>query len=161
MALNENYSFTGEAPADHQSAFTTQFGVHRVLLRPGTRLYKFTEYPLVGSRGITPWWNYHDSTTIQLTDGRPFQVEGFDVAQQRARRLGVSDQAYGRVRSAVTREWNAMTGFLLVSVTTAAYGFFGQNQGMPVDESTQGVKFIGGHYQLYLPNLEPRHLRKV
>jgi hypothetical protein len=156
MPLNDKYDFAKQTPAGHQAAFTKRFGVHRALLKPGTELYKRTEYNLVHRGEITPWWNFLHATTVTLSDGRPFSVSGFDVAQARARLLGVSDKAFAQARSAVTQQWNQLTNVLRTRLLVEAYGWFGQNSGMPLDETAPNprqVMLIGGAYQIYIPNL--------
>jgi hypothetical protein len=51
MALNETLVFAS-APVDVRSAFIGT--PEKVLLRSGTKLYKWTDYDLFGPRGITP-----------------------------------------------------------------------------------------------------------
>lgn len=51
----------------------------------GTRFYKWTSFPLVGHKGITPWWSFFIRT--RLPDG--LVAEGFRDSEVYARRLGV------------------------------------------------------------------------
>lgn len=37
-------------------------------LPAGTKLYKWTQYPLVGRKGISPWWRFLEDAT--LANGR-------------------------------------------------------------------------------------------
>lgn len=163
MIHNSDYDFA-TAPDQVKLAFTSRFGVHRVLLDAATRLYKFTEHPLSGPRGVTPWWHFLDACTVKLETGAPFQVPGYDTARQRAARIGVPDRDFGRARSAVSREWNRMTRLVKIRLNQKTYAFFGQNAGMPLDGEApdpHAVKLIGGNYQLFVPNLNASHVRQI
>ena len=166
MILNEDFDFA-KAPEEHRRAFAARFGTHRVRLSAGTRLYKWTAFALIGPHGVTPWWNHLHATEVKLSDGSMFTVSGLNTTRERAGRVGVADRDFGRARSAVDKHWNnAMTDLLKVSLEQDVYGFFGQNAGMPVDSGMDGVApeklmWIGGHYQLYVPNLTPLHVSQL
>ena len=162
--LNHDYVFETMAPEDTRRAFTVAFGVHRVLLDARTRLYKLTSHPMVGSRGVTPWWHFLDTTTVRLGNGAPFQADGFAVARERAARLGVSNRDFGRARAAVSLPWNEMKNVLAVALNQPTYAFFGRNSGMPVDvdaADASSVMFIGGAFQLFIPDLKQHHVRLI
>jgi hypothetical protein len=76
--------------------------------------------------------------------------------------LGVSAKQFSRARNAVTLEWNSMENLLIVSLTVAAFGFFGMasHQRMEQDPSMSNVVWIGGATQLWIPNLSVAHLRQ-
>jgi hypothetical protein len=164
MPHNETFDFEKEAPTTHRSAFTRRFGVHRVLIKAGTELYKLTEFGLIVNGRISPWWNIVEPTNVQLADGRCFLVPGWESSRSAAKSLGVSDEQFGRARSAVTRQWNAMSAVLRVRLNVEAYGWFGRNSGMPLDAEAaepNKVVLIGGAYQIYVPCLTAPMLTRL
>lgn len=142
----------------------------RTLLRPGHELYKYTQYGTVNGKGaVTPWW----SSVEPIAAGDP----GLTAFQRRAGLTG-SEKELARARSAVSHGWNEMTRFVKIAVQIEVYGFAGRCAGMPKwDAATapdsslpagytsagelQNVILIGGHYQLYLPNLLPSDIRVI
>jgi hypothetical protein len=55
MPLNQELEFSNVS-TDVKQAF---LGVpDKIWLSPGTKLYKWTDYPVVGQHGITPWWSF-------------------------------------------------------------------------------------------------------
>jgi hypothetical protein len=157
MPLNEGLEFTSAASNEVQRAFTMRPPVVKILLPAGTRLYKWTEYPLFTGKGITPWWSPVDS--IVLPDGT--LMEGFRVYQERAERLEVTHREFSRIRSAVTRQWNTMSRLLWIELTEAVYGFAGSVFGQLEDQGVDNVFLIGGSYQLWIPNLTAAHVREI
>ncbi len=131
--------------------------VTKELLRSRTQLYKFTDRPLVQSTGtISPWW----SSVNPIASGDP----GLSGILERAERLGVSREAFARARSAVTQQWNSMSGLTIIQLLVPAYGFVGRCSSQLVDNESshmQNVVFIGGAWQVYLPNLAIQHIIKV
>jgi len=157
MALNETIVFSS-APADVRSAFIGT--PEKVLLRRGTKLYKWTDYPLHGARGVTPWWSYVEQT--RLPGG--FVAEGFRASETRARRLGVTHRQYQRVRSAVSEKFpNDLQNLLLIELLSDAWGFAGRTSGQPEfkDPSLANVFLIGGKGQLWIPNLTLAYVREI
>lgn len=150
MVLNENVSFLS-ARSDDRRAFLGE--PEKMLFRAGTRLYKWTSYPLVGEEGrITPWWSFVIRT--HLPSG--MVAEGFRDSESRARRLGVSHAEYQRVRGAVSEKFNnAMSKLLLVQLAKSVWGYAGTTSGQQEfkDPSLDHVYFIGGKCQVYVPNL--------
>ena len=164
MPLNDTYDFVKQAKPEHQAAFTKRYGVHRVLVKSGTVLCKLTEHGLVFNGAITPWWNYFHAATITLPNGTVASVPGFSVAQAQAKQLGATDEQFGRARSAVTNQWNKMTNLLKAKLNVDAYGWFGQNSGMPLDEAVpdpRKVMLIGGAFQVYIPNLKAGMMTQI
>jgi len=156
VSYNETYDFEKQAPKGDQAAFSRRFGIHRVLVRAGAELFKLTGRPLVDKGRISPWWNFVHPTNIGLSDGTSFLVPGWNASRARAEVLGVSDVQFGRARSAVTLQWNTMSGVLRVRLNADAYGWFGRCSGMPLDneaEEPRKVMLIGGAYQIYIPCL--------
>src|ERR1700741_3963900 len=100
MPNNEKMKFSS-APADVKGAF---LGIpDKIYLKPGTKLYKFTDYPLIGTNGhITPWWSF--VLGRELPSGR--KMEGLRRSEEASQRLGVSHRTYQRFRSAVSERFN-------------------------------------------------------
>jgi hypothetical protein len=158
MSLNESLSFAG-TPTEARKAF---LGIpDKVFLSPGTRLYKWTDYPLIGSEGnITPWWSYVVKTT--LPSG--IVAEGFRASEDAAHRLGVSHRAYQKVRGAVSNKFNNnLEHLLLIELKIGGWGFAGRTSGQPEfkNPSLANVYLIGGKGQLWIPNLTSLHVREI
>jgi hypothetical protein len=157
MILNESFSFS-IAPLDDRRAFLRE--PERVLLRASTRLYKWTSYPLVGAKGITPWWSF----VIQTRLPSGFVAEGFRGSETQARRLGVPHREYQRVRGAVSEKFNnKMQDLLLIQLNIDAYGFAGPTSGQQQfkDPALANVYLIGGKGQVYIPNLTGAHVHPI
>ena len=157
MALNESLNFAS-ASGDVKEAF---LGVpDKVYLRPGTKLYKWTEYPLEGGDSITPWWSYVIQTT--LPSGRV--AEGFRTSEERALRLGVHHREYQKAREAVSGKFrNSLENLLLIELTAEVWGFAGPAAGQPKFENPNlaNVYLIGGKCQLWIPSLTMAHLHEI
>lgn len=146
MDLNEKLRFA-DIPADHQAAFLKNKAEKR-RFEPGTLLYKFTGRPLVDERGrVSPWW----SGVRPLNKDDP----GRDGAIERSARLGVAPRNFARARSAVTFQWNTLRGLIEVRLKKRAWGFVGRCSSQRYDERPEfsNVVWIGGAWQIYLPNL--------
>lgn len=125
----------------------------RTLLVAGHKLFKFSHDPLFKpDGGVSPWW----SSVEPLEDGDP----GLEQTLARAARLGVPAADFARARSAVTRQWNKMSGLLLVRLLTPVFGLAGRCASQRYDEGSEfaNVMWIGGAWQLYIPNLTPREV---
>jgi hypothetical protein len=157
MTLNEKLEFRS-ASREVQMAF---LGVpEKVLLKARTKLYKWTDYPLVGPFGITPWWSYFQQT--RLPSG--FIAEGFGSTENFARRLGVHHREYQRVRGAVSEKFdNNMQLLLLIELTVDAWGFAGRTSGQPEfkDPKLANVYLIGGKGQLWIPGLKASDVIRI
>ena len=104
-------------------------GMHaeKVLLLPGTKLYKFNEYNSLAPPNapfISPWWTSYDAYRHD---------PGWIQKKKLAAQFHVSIRELGRVTSAVKENWNSLS-YLLVIVT----------KNLP-----------GGGTQFYIPNLAP------
>ncbi|MBL0870050.1 MAG: hypothetical protein IBJ18_05670 [Phycisphaerales bacterium] len=148
-AKNQNV----ELEAWAKSTFT-KGEARKVLLPAGFRLYKFTGGSLVDSKGqVTPWW----SARTGLDSNDP----GLDGVLERSARAGVHPREHVRARAAVKNAWNNLDGILKVRLLTAAWGWYGRARHQPVDAPDgkggfvdyPNVVFIGGSYQLFIPNL--------
>jgi hypothetical protein len=157
MALNQTLMFSS-ATMDVVSAFIGT--PEKVLLRRATKLYKWTDYDLFGSRGITPWWSYVEQTS--LSNG--FVAEGFRTSETMARRLGVTHRQYQQVRSAVSEKFNNnLQNLLLIELLGDVWGFAGRTRGQPEfkDPKLANVFLIGGKGQLWIPNLTASQIRQI
>jgi len=131
-----------------------------MLFAAGTKFYKWTSFPLVGPRGITPWWSFVNRTV--LSDG--FVAEGFRDSEVYASRLGVSPRSKQRVRGAVSEKFNnPMQNLLMIQLDEKVWGFAGTTSGQPQFKSPalDNVYLIGGKGQVYIPNLTLRHVHKA
>ena len=52
---------------------------------------------------------------------------------------------------------------LKIGLNASLFGFVGKAAGQPAfeDPELDNVYLIGGSYQLWIPNLEPRHVREL
>lgn len=163
MMLNEQLEFFS-IPVEVKRAF---LGIpDKVVLKAGTRLYKWSDHRLPASHGaaearsITPWWSYYRQTV--LPGG--LVVEGFNESRERARALRVSHRDYQRVRSAVSERFNnRMRHLLLIELLQDVWGFAGTASGQPEfkDPALANVYLIGGQGQLWVPNLTLRHVAEI
>lgn len=152
--MNSDINFS-DVGADVRRAFLGGRAVKRPF-PAGYQLYKFTQYPLLGSDGrVSPWW----SSVEPLGGNDP----GLAETLKRAERLGVHAAEFARARSAVVKQWNSMTGLLIAQLTAPVFGFVGTVAHQPIDESPvfRNVVFIGGAKQIWLPNLTAAQIHKV
>jgi hypothetical protein len=158
MALNEILEFAA-APPGVKSAFLGD--PEKVLLKCGTKLYKWTDYSLEDEhRRITPWWSFVQQT--RLPGG--FVAEGFRTSEIRARRLGVTHRDLQRVRSAVSERFdNNMQNLLLIELIRDVWGFAGRTSGQPEfrDRALANVYLIGGKGQVWIPHLTRAEVRQI
>jgi hypothetical protein len=140
------------SPADVRRAFLGGTA-RKQFLGIGHQLYKFTHHPLFKSDGTaTPWW----SSVRPLDPNDP----GLEGTVERAERLGVSAPKFARARTAVRWQWNQMTGLLRARLLVPVYALLGRCAGQPYDEADPlaNVVFIGGAWQLWIPNLSQREI---
>lgn len=146
MILNDTIRFE-MAPQKVGKAFRRQQATKKSL-QLGHELYKFTAYPLFRpDASVTPFW-------FSVSPIAPGDT-GLAGLQQRSVVLSSEGSVTARARGAVTRQWNPMTGLLGARLVAPAYGFIGQCSGQPIDEAPwlSNVFFIGGAWQLWIPNL--------
>jgi hypothetical protein len=144
--LNEQLTFESAA-SDVRRAFLGQRAERRLLFG-GFQLYKFTQYALFKPDGsVTPWW----SSVAPLAVGDP----GLEGTLERAQKIGANVQQFVRARTAVTNQWNALSGTLRARLVLPVYGFAGRCAGQPFDQdlALANVIYIGGAWQLWIPNL--------
>ena len=156
MLLNETCRFEAAAPTVKRAFLRTP---EKIQLHARTQLYKWTNRPLLGNRGITPWWSFVEST--RLPSGA--LAEGFRVAEERAARLGKPHREFARARAAISDQFdNSMSDLLVVTLHEAVWGFAGQASGQPEFRDDQvelrHVILIGGAWQVWIPNLTSRHV---
>jgi hypothetical protein len=154
IILNQDLEFTA-APPEACRAFLGQWAEKR-LLPCGYELYKFTHHPLFRPDGtVTPWW----SSVKPLTADDP----GLAGSLQRGQALGVAPPEFARARTAVTRQWNRMSGLLRARLLVPVYGFAGRCASQPFDEDAAfaNVVYIGGAWQLWIPSLTAREIAAV
>jgi hypothetical protein len=137
--------------------------VDKVPLNAGTKLFKFTDHPLFGPGGVTPWWCFVSAT--RLPSG--IVAEGFRRAEEYSRRLGVSHSEFQKRRLAVGeglgKTPNRMRNLLLAEVIGNVWGFAGKTGGQREfsNPDLDNVYLIGGSVQVWIPNLTKSHIRQV
>lgn len=152
--LNESISFV-TAPADVQQTFHGRTAI-RQHVPAGQVLYKFTQFPLVSDKGlITPFWSWATPTNAE--------DPGLEKLIERAGNLGVPAADFARARSAVVQQWNEMSGLLRVRLLVPVCGLYGRCGTQRVDQRSEfdKVVFIGGAWQLWIPNLTRREVVEV
>ncbi|NOT26821.1 MAG: hypothetical protein HOP16_12045 [Acidobacteria bacterium] len=159
MTLNENLRFEDVESAVKRAFLRTP---ERVLLSAPTGLYKWTDRPLVNANRISPWWSFVESR--RLPSGT--MAEGFRASEERAARLKRPHREFARARAAVSGQFgNSMTNLLMIQLNEPAWGFVGQASGQrefaDEERDLQHVFLIGGAMQVWVPNLEPRHVTAV
>jgi hypothetical protein len=174
--LNELLVFVHE-PADVQGAFVGK-AAHRTLLPAGLELYKFTGYDVVPNRAgayYSPWW-----AAVQPLAGS--SDPGLDGHVAAARAAGLPMLTYARETFAVMLGWNALgvlqsglAKVVRIRLTQSVYGFGGLCQRMRETVPPQRIvgqlnvhqsplkppTFMGGAYQLYIPNLTAAHVQAI
>jgi len=131
--------------------------IRKRMLSPQTMLYKFSGNSLVSPNGtVSPWWS-----AVEPIESGDTGLEGL---LEYAARLNVAPNDYARARSAVTKQWNSLAGLLIVRLTVPVFAFVGQCSAQPVDNEVSAprkVLYIGGAWQLYIPNLNRDHVLQV
>jgi hypothetical protein len=152
--LNEGFDFNSIAMPDVRKAFR---GLpSKEFLGAQTKLYKWTEHPLIGPKGITSWWSLVASFTLKNGTAVP----GLQTLQERGARLGVHERDYSRVRSAVTEQWNNMRNPLFIELIQPVWAWIGQASGQLANNNEPNVLLIGGSYQVWLPNLTAQYVKQ-
>jgi hypothetical protein len=146
ITLNAQLEFAS-IPAAHQDAFIGR-SAHKVCFLPGMEFYKFSDRAPFGPNGFaSPWW-------FGVKPLVPGDL-GLDELIRRASRLKIEAQDFARARAAVTREWNTMNGVIVIRLLHPAFGLVGRcrHQQYSLDPQLSNVAWIGGAWQVYLPNL--------
>jgi hypothetical protein len=152
--LNESFDFNSIATPDVRKAF--RGSPSKEFLGAQTKLYKWTEHPLIGPKGITSWWSLVASFTLKNGTAVP----GLQTLQERGSRLGVHERDYSRVRSAVTDQWNSMRNPLFIELIQPVWTWIGQASGQLANNNEPNVLLIGGSYQVWLPNLTAQYVKQ-
>lgn len=160
--LNQGLRFDKLTPTQ-QKSFATRPAPVLVRLEKGTQLYKWTEFALIGKHGYaSEYWSPWKPMVVG-----DMHVPGFAELRERYRNLGGSvgrPQEFMRVRNAVTQEWNSMSSLTKAELSLPVWGFLGVCAAQPVtksEEAERRVLFIGGNYQLVIPNMEAKHIFKL
>jgi hypothetical protein len=155
--LNESLSFSSIASPEVRHAFFGRVPEAKELLLNHSKLYKWTQYPLVGPKGITAWWSLVDSITLNTGT----VVPGLRKVQEWAANLGIHEREYARVRSAVTKQWNTLRKPLFIELIEPVWGWIGKTRGQLEDKDEPKVFLIGGNYQVWLPGLTVNHVKQI
>jgi hypothetical protein len=154
--LNESLDFNSIASPDVRKAFRGP-PESKELLKQNAKLYKWTQYPLVGPKGVTEWWTLVDPLVLRTGT----RVPGLQEIHERSARLGVHDRELARARSAVTKQWNDLRQPLFIELTQPAWAWIGKASGQLKDQNLPNVFLIGGNYQVWLPGLTMQHVRQI
>jgi hypothetical protein len=164
--LNENLRFS-DLSQDEQASFRLIPPPAPYRFAKDFCFYKWTEFGLVNpkNRKITQYW--FPWTSFKL-DGR--EIPGFKELRMRYRNTGGGvgrPQEFARARGAVTEQWNAMTSILKVQLLEPVWGIVGLINAQRAYEdpehpaTLENVLLIGGDYQLCVPNLTPKEIRRL
>lgn len=152
--LNAELTFSSLSPQDRNS-FLGQAAA-KVCFLPNAEFFKFTGKPLINDKGyVSPFW----SGVQPLT---PNDV-GLVGLLERADAMGVTPQSLVRSQSAVSWHWNALSALQTMKLNCPVWGFVGRCANQPWDATPemQKVRWIGGAWQAFLPNLESQHVEAV
>ncbi len=136
-------------------------------IEAGECVYKWTAYPLQDPKTgkITEYW----SPWKRLQLGT-MEIPGFKELRIRYRNVGAGagrPQEFARARNAVTEQWNPMSSLLKAEFLKPVWGFAGRTSGQrkfddPAHPQEQAnVFFIGGDFQLCIPNLTSDWIKKL
>jgi hypothetical protein len=148
-ALNAKLEFS-TLPPQTQNAFLGR-SASKICFLPGVEFYKFTQFGPFGPNGhASPWW----FGVKPLGPGDP----GLEGILRCAEELRVNPQDFARARAAVTKEWNSMSGLLVIRLLRSAWGLVGRCSSQPMHlthgrPELRNVAWIGGAWQVYVPNL--------
>lgn len=129
----------------------------KVLLFEARALYKFSSFPMTRANGeITPWW----SSVLPLGPGD----DGLQGLLARSVRAQLNPKDMAQARAAVSKDWNGLANLLRASLLLPVWCWVGRCASQPIDNTRAdlaNVRFIGGAWQVYIPNLTKRHIRSV
>lgn len=144
------------ADTETRGAFIGRHPEVVVWLTPGTKLFKWTK-SITTPKGISPWWMFLE--TRRLATGA--SVPGVRELQTYAARLDVHDRDYARTRLAVTEQWNRMTNAMAIEILRGTWGYVGKASGQRKDQNDPSVFLIGGEYQVWIPGLVGKDIKKI
>lgn len=130
MALNEGRNWAGDVadistgPGGSVKDAFRHGKAQKVLLRSGTRIYKFNEYSTLAAPGredLSPWWSPWE----------PYEHDaGWEARTKMAAHFGVSVRELGRLTSVIREDWNSLSFLLSVELAADVYAFWGEFAGM-------------------------------
>ncbi len=164
--LNASLHFLGLTQEEQQSFYPSPPPI-LWKFETGFRLYKWTDYLMINPKTgrITSYWSPWYGFKIGDRE-----IPGFKELRMRYRNIdgGVGrPQEFARARNAVTEQWNGMSSILHAELVRPVWGFVGLSGGQRAynDRKQPSVRdnvfFIGGDYQLCIPNLTPAHIKKT
>jgi hypothetical protein len=139
----------------------------KVLLKAGTRLYKFNNMAtlvdmawLGASQGITvqgsvvisPWWSAYEPFTHVWSKQSGFRGctddPGWMARKSMAARFGISIREWGRITSVVKENWNSLQYLMVITLKHDAYGWFGGFASMGRQDANSTSKRFGNEARL-------------
>ena len=164
--LNSGLGFLSLTKSQQESFRPTPIPV-LTRLETGACVYKWTSYPLINptSGRISEYWSAWDSIKAGSQT-----IPGFKELRSRYGNAGGSvgrPQEFARSRNAVTEQWNPMDSLLKAQFLKPVWGFAGVTAAQrkfndPAHPTEQdNVFFIGGDYQLVIPNLTEEWIKKL
>lgn len=168
--LNSALSFQALSETQRSSFLPTPVPL-LVRFERGDCVYKWTSYDLIrisrstGKEEVSEYWCPWE--TIEVGSLR---VPGFREVRIRYRNVDGSvgrPQEFARARNAVTHQWNEMTSVLKAKFRKPVWGFVGRTAPQRFYEDRKNpdllanVSWIGGDFQLCIPNLTPEWIEKV
>lgn len=128
-----------------------------VWLDPGTKLFKWTQALPMARGRISPWWQFLEKRA--LPNG--VVVPGLKEMRAYAQNTASHPRDFNRVRLAVTEQWNQMTHLASIQLLVGVWGYVGKAFGQRKDLNDPQVIFIGGGYQVWIPNLQAEQARQI
>ncbi len=139
----------------HAAATFVGGRARKVVLAGDRELYKFSSFPMQSAKGvITPWW----ASVEPLDVGDP----GLSGLLERSGRASVDPKDFARARSAVSNDWNDLENLIRAVLTQSVWCWIGECAHQRMDNTRPdmgNVVYIGGAWQIYLPNLTVNHIR--
>ena len=161
IELNQSLCFD-QLTVEEQQSFTAHPQPILVRMEKGFELYKWTQYSFVNLHGgITQYWLPRNA--MRFNDRH---VPGFFELRERYANLpggaGRPQEAM-RARGAVTHEWNSMDSLTRAKLLVPVWGFLGlcRHQRVSKQSNMGNVFFIGGSFQLVIPNLSTATIIKL
>ena len=164
--LNHGLSFQALTETQQKSFRPTPIPV-LVRMEAGDCVYKWTQYSaLVNPRGaISEYWFPWEELRVGSQ-----QIPGFKELRTRHRNVGGGvgrPQQFARVLGAVTEQWNDMSAIVKAQFLKPVWCYVGQTSGQrkfndpkhPCEQDN--IFWIGGAYQLVIPNLTTDWIKKL
>jgi hypothetical protein len=165
--LNAGLSFSALTNTQQESFYSSPVPV-LVKFEAGDCVYKWSDSGTLmtpDTGRISEYWFPWDSGKIG-----PYEVEGFKEFRMRHRNRGGSvgrPQQAARSLGAVTEQWSGMSSILKAQFLKPVWGFVGKTAGQrkfndpnhPAEQDN--IYFIGGAYQIVIPNLSANYIKKM